>query len=88
LLVAGWPHIAAEVVEAVRQEMAINVADVMVRRTRLAHLLADQGAGIAPAVAALMGEDLGWSPEVQSAQVADYARTAARFGVPRVAVPA
>ena len=88
LLVAGLPSIAAEVIVALHQEMAINVTDVMLRRTRLAHLLADQGAGIAAAVAALMGDELGWPGEVRSAQVADYARAAAWFGVPRVASPA
>jgi glycerol-3-phosphate dehydrogenase len=87
-LVAGLPPIAAEVVTAVRQEMAVNLADVMLRRTRLTHLLADQGAGIAAAVAALMGGELGWPEEMRSAQVADYARTAARFGVPRAAAAA
>jgi glycerol-3-phosphate dehydrogenase len=83
-LVRGSPHIAAEVVVAVRQEMAVSLVDVLLRRTRLAHLLADQGAGIAAAVAALMGEELGWPTEVRSAQAVDYARTAVRFGVPRV----
>lgn len=87
-LAAGLPHIAAEVIVAVREEMAAGLADVLLRRTRLAHLLGDQGAGIAPAVAALIGEELGWPVDVQSAQAADYARTARRFGVPRVAASA
>jgi len=39
-------------------------------------------------VAALMGGELGWPEEMRSAQVADYARTAARFGVPRAAAAA
>lgn len=87
-LAAGLPHIAAEVVVAVREEMAAGVADVLLRRTRLAHLIVDQGAGIASAVAALIGEELGWPVEVQSAQAADYARTAVRFRVPRVTASA
>ncbi len=80
-LVRGWPHIAAEVVVAAREEMAVTVADVLLRRTRLAHLLPDQGTGIAARVAALAGEELGWSRDAQAAQAAEYARGASRFAV-------
>ena len=82
LLAPGYPHIGAEVVVAVRDEMALTLADVLMRRTRLAHLLPSQGAEIAPRVAALVGEEMGWSAEVQRAEVAEYARVAAVLAAP------
>ncbi len=81
-LVPGLPHIGAEVIVAVREEMAVTLADVLLRRTRLAHLLPRQGLEIAPRVAALMAQELGWSPEEQAAEVAEYAREAAALAVP------
>lgn len=81
LLVPGRPHIAAEVVVAAREEMAVTVADVLLRRTRLANLLPRHGTEIAPRVADLMGEELEWTAEMRAAQVADYARDAGALAV-------
>jgi glycerol-3-phosphate dehydrogenase len=77
----GWPHIGAEAVVAVREEMAVTLADVLVRRMRLALLLPDQGVEIAARVAALVGDELEWSPDARAAKVADYAREVSRFAV-------
>jgi glycerol-3-phosphate dehydrogenase len=77
----GWPHIGAEAVVAVREEMAVTLADVLVRRTRLALLLPDQGVEIAARVAALVGDELEWSPDARAAKVAEYAREVSRFAV-------
>jgi glycerol-3-phosphate dehydrogenase len=82
-LAPGYPHIAAEVVAAVREEMAQTVEDVLVRRTRLAHLLPRQGREIAARVAGVMAADLGWSPEAQEAEVARFARAAEALTPPR-----
>jgi len=87
-MAGGFPHIGAEVVVAVREEMAATLADVLLRRTRLAHLLPDQGIGIAPRVAELMAEELGWAALARAAQVAEYERAAARFRVPSSGAPA
>ena len=87
-LTQGFPHIAAEVVVAVRDEMALMLADVLLRRTRLAHLLPRQGTEIAARVAALMGDELAWSVEIRAGQVDDYARAAARFAVVGLKAPA
>jgi glycerol-3-phosphate dehydrogenase len=59
-LVDGHRYLRAEVVYAVRHEMAVTVSDVLERRTRL-HIV-DRPAGLeaAPVVAALMAPDLGW----------------------------
>jgi glycerol-3-phosphate dehydrogenase len=81
-LAPGYPHIAAEVAVAVRDEMACTIGDVLLRRTRLAHLLPQQGREIAARVAALMAEDLGWTPEAQTGEVARFARDAAMLALP------
>jgi len=76
-LAPGRPHIAAEVIVAVREEMARTVGDVLLRRTRLAHFLPRHGREIAARVAALMAEDLGWTQEAQAGEVARFERDAA-----------
>jgi glycerol-3-phosphate dehydrogenase len=78
----GHPHVAAEVVLAAREEMAVSVEDVLLRRTRLGHLLPDQGRDAAPAVAALMGEALGWPAGAEAAQIDAYRRGAAALTPP------
>lgn len=63
----GWPLLRAEVAYFVRYEMAITLKDVMMRRTRLNLLDADQGLGAAEEIAALMSGLLqaleGWTEE-------------------------
>jgi glycerol-3-phosphate dehydrogenase len=53
------PYLAAEVVWAVRSEMARTVADVLARRTRALFLNARAAAEAAPRVAELMARELG-----------------------------
>lgn len=65
--------IAAQVVLAVREEHCVHVSDFMRRRTLLG-ATEDQGWDAAPRVAALMRTELGWSPEREAAELADYRR--------------
>jgi glycerol-3-phosphate dehydrogenase len=81
-LAEGHAHIAAEVVWAVRQEMAVAVADVLLRRTGLAHMLPGHGTEIGPRVAALMGDELGWTPDTRAEQMRRYAQQAAALALP------
>ena len=71
-LVPGLPYVRAEAVYAVRHERATALDDVLARRTR-AHLF-DRAASLAaaPAVAALIGPELGWDADETARQVADY----------------
>lgn len=62
-LAAQWPYLEAEVIYAVRHEMAQTPLDVLTRRTRLAFLDTQAALGAAPRVAELMGEELGWNRE-------------------------
>jgi glycerol-3-phosphate dehydrogenase len=54
------PYIKAEVIWAVRHEMARTIEDVLARRTRALFLNAIASLQIAPAVTELMATELGW----------------------------
>ena len=73
-LVPGQPYLRAEAVYAVRHEMATTLDDILTRRTR-AHLF-DRPACLAaaPAVAALMADELGWSTDETARQLDAYRR--------------
>jgi glycerol-3-phosphate dehydrogenase len=71
-LIEGLPYSRAEVLYAVREEMARTVDDVLSRRTRARLLARDATAAAAEDVAALMGEELGWSADERARQVAQY----------------
>jgi glycerol-3-phosphate dehydrogenase len=77
-LVAGQPYVRAEAVFAVRHEMATTLDDVLSRRTR-AHLF-DRPASLAaaPTVAALLGDELGWTPDETRRQLDAYRRLCER----------
>lgn len=59
-LTARHPFIKAEVVYAVRSEMAVTLPDFLTRRIRLAMLAGSKTLICAPLVAALMARELGW----------------------------
>jgi glycerol-3-phosphate dehydrogenase len=59
-LLPPHPAIEAEVIHAVRRELAQTVEDVLVRRFHLFYEHPDQGTPAAQRVAELMGEELGW----------------------------
>jgi glycerol-3-phosphate dehydrogenase len=59
-LLAPHPAIEAEVVHAVRRELAQTVEDVLVRRFHLYYEDLEHGTPAARRVAELMGEELGW----------------------------
>ncbi len=79
----GVDELEAEVRWAVRQELALSLDDVLARRTRLATLLRDRGAAIAPRVAAIVGAELGWDADRQRSEVEGYLASAHReYDVP------
>ncbi|MGO9198566.1 MAG: FAD-dependent oxidoreductase [Acidimicrobiales bacterium] len=77
-LVDGLPYLRAEAVYAVRYEMAIDLADVLARRTRALLLDARATLGAAPAVAELIGEELGWDEARRAAEMSRFATIAER----------
>ncbi|HEU4565352.1 MAG TPA: glycerol-3-phosphate dehydrogenase [Gemmatimonadaceae bacterium] len=89
-LVHGLPYIAAELRWAVEQEMAMTLADLLVRRLHVAFDTRDHALGIAPSVAAYVAPLLGWSAARVPVEVARYEAEVARiFGIEEpAAVPA
>ena len=78
-IVPGFPVIAAEVVHQARREMAMTVADVMIRRTHLYHTHPGQAADEASAVARLLGRELEWNEATAEGQAQAYRDEAARM---------
>jgi glycerol-3-phosphate dehydrogenase len=71
-LVPGLPYLKAEVIYAVRAEMAVTLEDVLGRRTHILDQDRDQGLSIAAQVAGLMGAELGWTEPEQARQIVHY----------------
>ncbi len=69
-LLADLPNIAAEVIYAVREELALTIADVLTRRTRIAMLGAAMDC--VAQVADLMARELGWTEARKAQQIADF----------------
>ena len=68
-LVDGDEYLEVEVAWAARHELAFSIDDVLARRLRLVHVLADRGAAIAPRVARILGAELGWDEARQAREV-------------------
>jgi glycerol-3-phosphate dehydrogenase len=71
-LVPPHPAIEAEVLHAVRRELAQTVEDVMVRRLHLYYEHPEHGVPAATRVAELMARELGWDAERIAAESARY----------------
>lgn len=69
-IIEGLPHIFAEVVYALRYEMALTLADVFARRTRLLMIAGKTTLECAAKVAELMAQELGWSESEIEKQLA------------------
>ena len=71
-IVPGAPAIGAEVIHAIRSEMATSVSDFLVRRTSM--VWRDPAAAVASAaeVARIMGLELGWSAERIAGEKAQF----------------
>ncbi len=64
--------IAAEIIFAVRYEMARTVADFLIRRVALSWHDPDKAAAAAPVVARLMAAELGWDRRREAAEAGDF----------------
>lgn len=87
-LVSDLPHIAAEVVHATRNEMALTLSDVLIRRLRLAPADVSLGMSCLDVVADLMRHERDWSPEERERQIEWYRRDVEQFAVPGRALAA
>jgi glycerol-3-phosphate dehydrogenase len=77
-LLEPHPAIEAEVIHAVRRELAQRVEDVLVRRFHLFYEHPDQGASVAGRVAELMAEELGWDDSRIAEEAERYVSYVAR----------
>lgn len=75
----AFDHIVAEVVWAVRHEMARTVEDVLARRMRILFLDAEKSMEMAPPVARIMAAELGRDEQWVAGQVDDYSRIADKY---------
>jgi glycerol-3-phosphate dehydrogenase len=73
------PYVKAEVVWAARNEMARSVEDVLARRTRALFLNARAALEMAPAVAELMGAELGWNEGMKAGQIAAFRTVGGKY---------
>lgn len=78
-LLNNFPYTEAEVVWAVRAEMARTVEDVLARRLRLLFLDANAAMQAAPRVAVLMAEELNYSGRWIEEQVAGFRTLASQY---------
>jgi glycerol-3-phosphate dehydrogenase len=76
------PYIAAEVVWAVREEMARTLDDVLSRRTRALFLNARAAMEMAPAVARLMAQELGAGQDWIEQQLQQFNDEAGKYLLP------
>jgi glycerol-3-phosphate dehydrogenase len=89
-IVPGRPDLLAEATIAARHEQARGVADVLLRRTRLGLLAAPQlrGADSVRAVAAALGDELGWSRRRVKQAAEEWPAAAAEAGIDPAVSPA
>lgn len=71
-IVPQVPYLMAEVLYAVQHEMAVSLADVLVRRTHVIYEVPDGGKGRAEAVARLLAPRLGWTAEDVARELGAY----------------
>jgi glycerol-3-phosphate dehydrogenase len=82
-IVRELPYLLAEVVYAVEREMAVTLADVLVRRLRLAYEIADHGRSAARVATAVLAGRLGWDNARSRVEIARYEAEVERiFGAP------
>jgi glycerol-3-phosphate dehydrogenase len=77
-IIAGRPELWAEVVHAVERELAVRLADVLVRRLHLFYAARDQAVPATSAVADRMADILGWDAARRAEEVETYLKLVAR----------
>ncbi|MCA9664119.1 MAG: glycerol-3-phosphate dehydrogenase/oxidase [Myxococcales bacterium] len=66
------PFVWAQIAYAARDEMALTLADALVRRTHVFYRDRDQGLGVLARAADVMGRELGWDAAERERQLTDY----------------
>jgi glycerol-3-phosphate dehydrogenase len=71
-IVSGHPMIRAEVIYAVREELAATIEDVLARRLGVQFYSWRAAREAAPAAGAILGAELGWAPDQTKSAVDAY----------------
>lgn len=81
LLHPDLPYVKAEVLWAVRREMARTLDDILSRRTRALFLNARAAIAMAPAASELMAPELGWNHAAKARQLAAFRDIAGNYAI-------
>ena len=73
------PYLKAEVLWAVRHELAQTIEDVLARRVRALYLDARAAIDIAPTVADIMADEFGYDESWKQSQIAEFVQLANRY---------
>jgi glycerol-3-phosphate dehydrogenase len=71
-VVDGHPAIKAELIHAMRREMAITLGDLLIRRTHLFYETPGQATAQAPAVVDLAATEMAWDSQRKAAELRAY----------------
>jgi len=71
-IVGGHPAIRAELVHAIRREMAMTLSDLLIRRTHLFYEVLGHAVPEAPGVVDLAARELGWDAGRKASELAAY----------------
>ncbi len=71
-IVPGHPAIRAELVHAIRREMALTLTDLLVRRTHVSYQAPGHAVAQAPEIVELAAAQLGWDPSRQAQELTAY----------------
>ncbi|KQS27720.1 glycerol-3-phosphate dehydrogenase/oxidase [Dyadobacter sp. Leaf189] len=74
-----YPYLKAEVVYAVRTEMAVTLRDFLARRVRMEITDWKETLNVLPVVASLMARELEWTEEQEKKELAEYAALIQKF---------
>jgi glycerol-3-phosphate dehydrogenase len=81
-LIKDYPYLECEIEYACRNEMVCTVKDMLTLRTRLAYIDASAARAVAPKVADLMSNVLGWSKAEKKRQLDEALKVIDEFGGP------
>jgi len=83
ILVDGYNYTKAEVVWAIRNEMAVTVEDILARRLRLLFLDANAAITAATVVADIFQQEAGWSDKRKQEQLNEFYKIAYHYKLKR-----
>jgi glycerol-3-phosphate dehydrogenase len=86
-IVPGHPALRAQLIHAIRRELALTLTDLLLRRTHLFFEVPNQAVSQAPALADLVGRELGWDATRKAAELAAYLAEVERHNAFRADLP-